>query len=162
METVRGKSILPALRAMRCGLTEVIPAELLTTFTPLELERLVCGMPKIDVAAWRQATSHEGRGGDESTLTRHAKWLWEAVEGFEPAERQHLLHFWASYTHLPHTNFRGLHFKVRFDPTLSTEHLPTAQTCFLTLRMPIYSSASQLNERLLVAIRYASNGFSFM
>ena len=76
METVRGKSILLALRAIRCGLTEVIPAELLTTFTPLELERLVCGMPKIDVAAWREATSYEGRGGDESTLTRQAVWLW--------------------------------------------------------------------------------------
>jgi hypothetical protein len=35
------------------------------------------------------------------------------VESFEPAERQHLLHFWASYTRLPHTNFQGLHFKVR-------------------------------------------------
>lgn len=161
METVRGKSIVPALRALRSGLTDVISAELLTTFTPLELERLVCGVPKIDVAAWREATSHEGRVGDESVLTRQATWLWEAVESFEAAERQRLLHFWASYTRLPHTNFQGLHFKVHFDPTLSTEHLPTAQTCFLTLRMPVYSSASQLSERLLHATRYASSGFSF-
>lgn len=162
METVHGKSILPALRALRSGLTQVIPAELLTTFTPLELERLVCGAPKIDVASWREATSHEGRGGDESMLTQQATWLWEAVEAFDPRERQKLLHFWASYTRLPHTKFQGLHFKVRFDPTLSTEHLPTAQTCFLTLRMPIYASAEQLSERLLRAIRYASSGFAFM
>jgi hypothetical protein len=52
--------------------------------------------------------------------------------------------------------------KVRFDPSLSTEHLPTAQTCFLTLRMPIYASKSQLSERLLLAISYATSGFGFM
>jgi hypothetical protein len=52
----------------------VIPGELLTTFTPLELERLACGMPDIDVAAWRGATSHEGRGAHEDVLTRHATW----------------------------------------------------------------------------------------
>ncbi|XP_042374745.1 E3 ubiquitin-protein ligase UPL1-like [Zingiber officinale] len=41
------------------------------------------------------------------------------------------------------------------------ERLPSAHTCFNQLDLPEYSSREQLEERLLLAIHEASEGFGF-
>ena len=160
MELVNGHSISEVSRAARKGLCDVIPSELLSSLSPVDLERLVCGLPKISVEAWKQATIYEPKISS-SEEERRVEWFWEAVESFTQADQALLLHFWAAYTHLPHSGFDGLNFKVRFDEKLSTDHLPMAQTCFLTLRIPRYNSAEQCAARLLHAIRTSNTGFGF-
>lgn len=44
----------------------------------------------------------------------------------------------------------------------STEKLPNASTCFNMLRLPEYESREQLRDRLLVSIRFGSEGFEFV
>jgi hypothetical protein len=132
MEYVRGGSIAEVARAARKGLCDVIPAELLSSLSAVDLERLVCGLPKISVKAWREATIYEPKVSSPEE-ERRVEWFWNAVNGFTSADQALLLHFWAAYTHLPHSGFEGLHFKIRFDEKLSTDHLPMAQTCFLTV-----------------------------
>jgi hypothetical protein len=160
MEYVRGGSIAEVARAARKGLCDVIPAELLSSLSAVDLERLVCGLPKISVKAWREATIYEPKVSSPEE-ERRVEWFWNAVNGFTSADQALLLHFWAAYTHLPHSGFEGLHFKIRFDEKLSTDHLPMAQTCFLTLRIPRYVSAEQCTTRLLHAIRTGNTGFGF-
>ena len=160
MELVQGESIDAVAQAARKGLCDVIPAELLSSLSPVDLERLVCGLPRISVEAWKKATIYEPRVSttDEE---RRVEWFWEAVTSFASTDQALLLHFWAAYTHLPHSGFDGLNFKIRFDEKLSTDHLPMAQTCFLTLRIPKYTSAEQCSQRLLHAVRTGSSGFGF-
>lgn len=43
----------------------------------------------------------------------------------------------------------------------SRERLPSAHTCFNQLDLPDYSSKEQLQERLLLAIHEANEGFGF-
>eukprot|EP00041_Stephanoeca_diplocostata_P027051 m.739153 g.739153 ORF g.739153 m.739153 type:complete len:63 (-) comp23102_c1_seq6:136-324(-) len=43
----------------------------------------------------------------------------------------------------------------------SSERLPSASTCFNLLRLPNYTSAAALRDKLLLAIRNASEGFDF-
>jgi len=160
MEFVRGGSIADVARAARKGLCDVIPAELLSSLSAVDLERLVCGLPKISVEAWREATIYEPKASSPEE-ERRVEWFWNAVNSFTSADQALLLHFWAAYTHLPHSGFEGLHFKIRFDEKLSTDHLPMAQTCFLTLRIPRYMSAEQCTTRLLHAIRTGNTGFGF-
>ena len=160
MDIVNGESIAAATEAARKGLCDVIPAELLASLSPVDLERMVCGLPKISVEAWRKATIYEPKSSSPED-ERRIEWFWEAISNFSPSDQALLLHFWAAYTHLPHSGFDGLHFKVRFDEKLSTDHLPMAQTCFLTLRIPKYVSAEQCSARLLHAVRTGSSGFGF-
>lgn len=160
MEMVHGESIEVVAQAARKGLCDVIPAELLSSLSPVDLERLVCGLPKISVEAWKKATIYEPKVTTPEE-ERRVEWFWEAITQFSSADQALLLHFWAAYTHLPHSGFEGLNFKVRFDEKLSTDHLPMAQTCFLTLKLPKYASAEQTAARLLHAVRTGSSGFGF-
>jgi len=160
MHVVDGKSCEAAMYAAREGLCDIIPPEILASLSPVDLERVVCGLPKIAVAAWKSATIYEPKitSAEEQ---RRVDWFWEAIESFTPSDQALVLHFWAAYTHLPHSGFEGLNFKVRFDEKLSTDHLPMAQTCFLTLRIPKYTSAEQCATRLLHAVRTGCTGFGF-
>lgn len=160
MDIVNGESIAAVTEATRKGLCDVIPAELLASLSPVDLERMVCGLPKISLESWKKATIYEPKA-TSSEDERRIEWFWEAVLNFSPSDQALLLHFWAAYTHLPHSGFDGLHFKIRFDEKLSTDHLPMAQTCFLTLRIPKYVSAEQCSARLLHAVRTGSSGFGF-
>jgi E3 ubiquitin-protein ligase HUWE1 len=160
MHIVNGKSCEAAMSAARAGLCDMIPSELLASLSPVDLERVVCGLPKISVAAWKSATIYEPKVSSAEEQ-RRVDWFWEAIESFTPSDQTLVLHFWAAYTHLPHSGFEGLNFKVRFDEKLTTDHLPMAQTCFLTLRVPKYTSAAQCAERLLHAVRTGYTGFGF-
>ena len=160
MEMVNGESIETVAQAARKGVCDVIPAELLSSLSPVDLERMVCGLPKISIEAWRKATIYEPKVASPEE-ERRVEWFWQAIESFSSSDQALLLHFWAAYTHLPHSGFEGLNFKVRFDDKLSTDHLPMAQTCFLTLRIPKYVSAEQFSMRLLHAVRTGSSGFGF-
>jgi len=160
MDLVNGESCEAVMHSARKGLCDVIPSELLSSLSPVDLERVVCGLPKISVEAWKIATIYEPKISTPEEQ-RRVQWFWDAIEGFTPSDQALVLHFWAAYTHLPHSGFEGLNFKIRFDEKLSTDHLPMAQTCFLTLRIPKYTSAAQCSARLLHAVRTGCTGFGF-
>ena len=53
------------VEALRCGLSDIIPAALLRGFSPADLRRAVCGVPDLDAALWRAATRHSEFGTDQ-------------------------------------------------------------------------------------------------
>ena len=153
-----GDDITLNLEAFASGFDEVIPRELLGSWECDDLELLICGMQDINVGEWKKATLYEPNQNQECA---QAKWFWEAVHSMNTEKKHSLLHFWTAFRKLPHTGFHGLRFKLRFDDQMSPKHLPMAQTCFLTLRVPKYKSFEETKARLETAISECCFGFGF-
>ena len=144
------------LAAFSSGFDEVVPRELVSSWEWEDLELLVCGLQDINVISWEQATTYEPKPPPHCTLAvtteTRARWFWDAVKSMNSEQKHALLHFWTAFRKLPHTGSRGLRFNLRFDDQKSSNHLPMAQTCFFTLRVPNYASYEETKEKLLKAI----------
>eukprot|EP00227_Mantoniella_beaufortii_P004744 CAMPEP_0197608690 /NCGR_PEP_ID=MMETSP1326-20131121/49658_1 /TAXON_ID=1155430 /ORGANISM="Genus nov. species nov., Strain RCC2288" /LENGTH=156 /DNA_ID=CAMNT_0043176945 /DNA_START=1 /DNA_END=467 /DNA_ORIENTATION=- len=79
-----------AAAAVRQGLNEVVPLNLLRVFTAPELACLLGGTADISVPEWRQNTQYAGGYTRES---KQIGWLWRLVARFTPDERTLLLKF---------------------------------------------------------------------
>jgi hypothetical protein len=42
-----------------------------------------------------------------------------------------------------------------------TDRLPSSATCFNTLKLPQYETMEELKSKLLIAIRFGNEGFTF-
>lgn len=63
----------------------------ISLFSPVEMERLVCGNPNLDFAALRGAAKYEG---GFTASSQAAVWLWElAIDVLAPAEQRMFLKF---------------------------------------------------------------------
>ena len=152
----------PQIESFLEGFFDIIPVELISIFSPAELELLICGLEDIDVDDLRENTSYEGYNASDDVIT----WFWEVVEGFSPAERSCLLHFVTSSTRVPPGGFRDLKgsqgdlkpFTIK-DAHQSSDMLPSSHTCFNHLDLPRYNSKEELSERLTIAIREGKEGF---
>ena len=97
--------------AIREGMSRVIPVPLLSVFTGLELETLVCGSPEISVDMLKSVCTYKGIGPSAPLV----KWFWEVMEGFSNTERSLFLRFVWGRTRLPRTraDFRGRDFVLQ-------------------------------------------------
>jgi E3 ubiquitin-protein ligase HUWE1 len=126
--------------------------------------RLLNGITDLPVDEWRAHTSFTG--GDHPQVEA---WFWEAVASFSQTERAGLLQFATGCSTLPPEGFSGLRgldegsnsFTVSVSAGVDEDALPTASTCFNLLKIPRYSSSQLLRAKLLLAIRYGSEGFTF-
>ena len=95
-------------------------------------------------------------------------WFWSIVRGMETQDRAALLHFATGSSRAPATGFANLlgyngaphRFRLQAVPG-GPEALPTASTCFNTLRLPQYESEEQLRSKLLLAIGEGNRGGFF-
>ena len=79
--------------------------------------------------------------------------FWEVVSHFSEEDKKKLLKFVTSCSRPPLLGFKELYPKFCIHSSGSgDEHLPTASTCMNMLKLPEYSSAETLSERLLYAI----------
>jgi hypothetical protein len=128
-----------------------------------ELQLLICGTPTIDLAGWRASTEYAG-GYTEATPV--VAWFWAAVEAMDVEQCGKLLHFCTGSTRVPATGFTNLQgyggaqhrFRISRDDR-GPGMLPTASTCFNTLRLPEYGSADELQTKLAVSLAAGLNGF---
>ena len=145
---------LPRLQALRTGLSVSLPVELLPLFSPKELEMLFCGASEIDVDMLKQVAKYSFVNPDKP----HIQYFWEVLEGFTQAQRAEFLNFCWSRSRLPLSiddflmpfKIEGEDASMRKNPDA---HLPTSQTCFFSIKLPPYSSAAVLREKLLYAIK---------
>ena len=128
-----------------------------------ELQLLLCGVATIDVDDWQASTKYEGMLNAQSDVV---VWFWAAVRSMTPEERAALLHFCTGSTRAPATGFVALmgyggqqhRFTLQGLAHEDEGRLPTAATCFNTLRLPLYQSPAALVEKLRLAVG-ASAGF---
>ncbi|KAM7262797.1 hypothetical protein ACFE04_000480 [Oxalis oulophora] len=156
------RQILPYSNAFYRGLTDIISSSWLKLFNASEFNQLLSGGNlDIDVDDLRNNTQYSG-GYTEGSRT--IKIFWEVVKGFEPEERCLLLKFVTSCSRAPLLGFKYLQpsftiHKVSCDTTLwasiggqDVDRLPSASTCYNTLKLPTYKRSSTLRAKLLYAI----------
>eukprot|EP01052_Picozoa_sp_SAG31_P022425 SAG31_NODE_1784_length_7279_cov_2.932869_2_plen_301_part_00 len=170
-------------RAFVAGFKALIPDRWLRIFsTPLQVQRLVMGdeNASIDLKALQ---AHVVYAGGYHSRHKVIKWLWQIIEDFEPEDQGRFLKFVTSVSKPPLLGFKylsppmtiryvpvdlagaeeeGFSFKHLFlGPVQKTARLPTAATCFNTLKLPAYERKQTLryvyryglfHTRLLVPI----------
>ncbi|KAH0457572.1 hypothetical protein IEQ34_012887 [Dendrobium chrysotoxum] len=160
--------MLPPANAFYSGLTDLIAPLWLRLFSANEFNQLLSGgKHDFDVDDLRSNTRYTG-GYSEGSRT--VKIFWEVVRGFMPSERCLLLKFVTSCSRSPLLGFQHLQpsftiHKVAGDvPIWATigghdvDRLPSASTCYNTLKLPAYKRHSTLRSKLLYAIT-SNTGF---
>ncbi|KAL4371494.1 hypothetical protein HN51_015998 [Arachis hypogaea] len=154
--------ILPFSNAFYRGLTDLISPSWLKLFNASEFNQLLSGGNyDIDIDDLKNNTRYTG-GYNERSKT--IKIFWEVVKGFKPDERCMLLKFVTSCSRAPLLGFKYLQpaftiHKVACDVPLWTtfggqdvDRLPSASTCYNTLKLPTYKRPGTLRTKLLYAI----------
>ena len=102
----------------------------------------MCGVATIDLDDWRGATNYLGGIGASSQTVQ---WFWSVVSQMDPAQQASLLFFSTGSSRVPAGGFAALmgysgqqqRFTLQAMPgTDEGSNLPTAATCFNTLRLP--------------------------
>ncbi|KAK1429424.1 hypothetical protein QVD17_11633 [Tagetes erecta] len=156
------RQVLPLSNAFCRGLTDLISPSWLKLFNASEFNQLLSGgNHDIDVDDLRVNTRYTG-GYSEGSRT--VKLFWEVIREFEPKERCMLMKFVTSCSRAPLLGFKHLQpsftiHKVACDLPLwasfggqDVDRLPSASTCYNTLKLPTYKRASTLRTKLLYAI----------
>ncbi|GJR59570.1 E3 ubiquitin protein ligase UPL7 isoform X1 [Tanacetum coccineum] len=168
------RQVLPLSNAFYRGLTDLISPSWLKLFNASEFNQLLSGgNHDIDVDDLRSNTKYTG-GYTEGSRT--VKLFWELLNSaaavlfltvlkeFEPKERCLLMKFVTSCSRAPLLGFKHLQpsftiHKVACDIPLwatfggqDVDRLPSASTCYNTLKLPTYKRASTLRTKLLYAI----------
>lgn len=162
------RQVLPLSNSFYRGLTDLISPSWLKLFNASEFNQLLSGgNHDIDVEDLRNNTRYTG-GYTEGSRT--VKLFWEVIAGFEPKERCMLIKFVTSCSRAPLLGFKHLQptftiHKVACDVPLwatfggqDVERLPSASTCYNTLKLPTYKRSSTLRAKLLYAIN-SNTGF---
>nr|XP_009404258.1 PREDICTED: E3 ubiquitin-protein ligase UPL1-like [Musa acuminata subsp. malaccensis] len=156
-------AIRPQINAFMEGFTELIPRDLISIFNDKELELLISGLPDIDLDDLRANTEYSGYSNASPVI----QWFWEVVQGFSKEDKARFLQFVTGTSKVPLEGFsalQGISGSQRFQIHKAygtPHHLPSAHTCFNQLDLPEYTSKEQLEERLLLAIHEANEGFGF-
>lgn len=127
------------VKAVRDGMSKVIPVPLLSLFSASQLQAMVCGSPEIPLGLLKSVATYKGIDATSSLV----QWFWEVMEEFSNQERSLFLRFVWGRTRLPRTiaDFRGRDFVLQvLDKYHPADHfLPESYTCFFLLKMPRYS-----------------------
>ncbi|GAA0152832.1 ubiquitin-protein ligase [Lithospermum erythrorhizon] len=156
-------AIRPQINAFLEGFNELISRDLISIFNDKELELLISGLPDIDLDDLRANTEYSGY----SVASPIIQWFWDVIQGFSKEDKARLLQFVTGTSKVPLEGFsalQGISGSQKFQIHKaygSPEHLPSAHTCFNQLDLPEYPSKEHLEERLLLAIHEANEGFGF-
>ncbi|XP_054777632.1 E3 ubiquitin-protein ligase UPL1-like [Prosopis cineraria] len=156
-------AIRPQINSFLEGFNELVPRELISIFNGKELELLISGLPEIDLDDLKANTEYTGY----TVASNVVQWFWEVVKTFSKEDMARLLQFVTGTSKVPLDGFKalqGISGPQRFQIHKAygaPDRLPSAHTCFNQLDIPEYTSKDQLQERLLLAIHEASEGFGF-
>ncbi len=136
------------------GLWDVIDRTWLRLFNEPELQVLISGATdgKIDVVDMRANTRYVG---GYTILDPNIRNFWSVVGGLSSKQQAELLRFVTSCERPPPLGFASMNppFTIqRVGILRDGDKLPTASTCFNTLKLPTYSNEKVLRQRLIYAI----------
>ncbi|KAL1955735.1 hypothetical protein VTO42DRAFT_8133 [Malbranchea cinnamomea] len=155
--------VKPQLEAFRAGFSQVFPYSALKAFTADELVMLFGQMEE----DWSIETLMDSIKADHgfNMDSRTVRNLLETMSQFTLQERRDFLQFVTGSPKLPIGGFKSLTpmFTVVCRPSeppyTSDDYLPSVMTCVNYLKLPDYSSAEILRERLGVAMREGQGAF---
>eukprot|EP00933_Yihiella_yeosuensis_P018975 TRINITY_DN15445_c0_g1_i1.p1 TRINITY_DN15445_c0_g1~~TRINITY_DN15445_c0_g1_i1.p1 ORF type:complete len:587 (-),score=110.87 TRINITY_DN15445_c0_g1_i1:132-1820(-) len=163
------KSVEQQLVAIKAGLAVLVSPRvensISTVFTVEELRSALGGCPRITdsiVQDWQANSVYEGGLTDSSPLIG---WFWNVVRSFSEETRSRLLAFCTGSPNPPAlgfarlSGFNGSTTRFKIVGISDDQRLPTASTCFATLRLPAYKDEETLKVKMLLAMNLAS-GFA--
>ncbi|XP_065890153.1 E3 ubiquitin-protein ligase HACE1-like [Dysidea avara] len=156
-------SIEKELEAFQNGFWEMIPVEYLRIFTPDQFSLLLSGIPTIDVDDWKDNTEYSPPSIQSSDVV---VWFWSLVRSLPEEEKALLLKFATGSPRVPVGGFAHLEgisglTKFRISFISGEDRVPEASTCFNNLKLSQYTSEQQCRDKVLIAIRFGCEGFSF-
>ncbi|KAK7194211.1 ubiquitin-protein ligase [Novymonas esmeraldas] len=150
-------------RAFCVGLRTIIDPNRLRLFDSNEVGKLFGGdeTGQIDLADWKENTVYDNPA---DVGTPQVRLFWEVVESLTREQQRMLLKFVTSMSRPPLLGFRFLAppFKVQLLAANASgaDHLPSAATCFSTLKLPPYSDYASARAKIIAAIE-ETNTFEF-
>ena len=100
------------LKSLQDGLDQIVPIKMLKKrFDEKELELVITGLAKIDVADWRNNTKYKNLSSDCELVL----WWWDIVTSLGDVERARLLQFITGSSRVPISGFSALKGKKSFD-----------------------------------------------
>eukprot|EP00540_Astrosyne_radiata_P000374 CAMPEP_0116830474 /NCGR_PEP_ID=MMETSP0418-20121206/4782_1 /TAXON_ID=1158023 /ORGANISM="Astrosyne radiata, Strain 13vi08-1A" /LENGTH=941 /DNA_ID=CAMNT_0004459579 /DNA_START=23 /DNA_END=2849 /DNA_ORIENTATION=- len=134
------------------GLSNVLPVEILSLLTGVELRDVLCGNADVDVDLLRRVVEYEGYQEEDPVVS----YFWDSLREMTAKDRKKFLQFVWARSRLPNKESEfDAPFKIQRDSSRDDDAdvaLPSASTCFFTLTLPRYSSKDVLKEKLLFAI----------
>jgi ubiquitin-protein ligase E3 C len=138
------------------GLGEIIKPSWLSMFNQSELQTLIGGdASEIDVEDLRRNTAYGGVYviGDDGLEHSTIQIFWKVLKELDDSDRRKVLKYVTSTPRAPLLGFSQLNpvFSIR-DAGSDEERLPSASTCVNLLKLPRYSTAAVLRQKLLYAV----------
>jgi len=151
------------------GFWEVVPCDLMQIFTAEELEKVMCGIPKIELKDWQDHTFYNGKLAPSHQVV---KWFWAYLETCDDKKRSQILQFITASSVVPVEGFKGLQGSRGDACPFTIENvtytragqgqglqLPKTHTCFNKLDLPLYPSEEILVKSFDTAIDVECVGF---
>ncbi|XP_032954347.1 probable E3 ubiquitin-protein ligase HECTD4 isoform X6 [Rhinolophus ferrumequinum] len=157
--------------AVRAGLGSIIPLQLLTTLSPLEMELRTCGLPYISLEFLKAHTMYQV-GLMETD--QHIEFFWGALEMFAQEELCKFIKFACNQERIPFTcpckdggpdTAHVPPYPMKIAPPDGTAGSPDSryirvETCMFMIKLPQYSSLEIMLEKLRCAIHYREDPLS--
>ncbi|CAJ0562513.1 unnamed protein product, partial [Mesorhabditis spiculigera] len=145
--------IVEQVRAFREGFDRVFPLRSLRSFTPEEVQCLISGEQS---PVWNRddiLNYTEPKLGYTRDSPGFLKFV-DVMDGLTPAERKNFLQFATGCSSLPPGGLANLHPRLTVVRKVESGDgsYPSVNTCVHYLKLPDYSTAEILRERLLTAI----------
>ncbi|KAL3856755.1 hypothetical protein ACJMK2_011476 [Sinanodonta woodiana] len=148
--------------ALRCGLATVVPLQLLTLMSPLDMELRTCGLPYVDLDFLKAHTMYQV-GLMESD--KHIEFFWNALESFSQEDLCRFIKFACNQERIPMT----CPCRVGGPDTTHVPPYPMkiappdgagppdgryirVETCMFMIKLPQYSCQEIVTQRLMYAI----------
>uniref|UniRef100_A0A8B9YQY9 HECT domain E3 ubiquitin protein ligase 4 n=1 Tax=Bos mutus grunniens TaxID=30521 RepID=A0A8B9YQY9_BOSMU len=157
--------------AVRAGLGAIIPLQLLTMLSPLEMELRTCGLPYINLEFLKAHTMYQV-GLMETD--QHIEFFWGALEMFAQEELCKFIKFACNQERIPFTcpckdggpdTAHVPPYPMKIAPPDGTAGSPDSryirvETCMFMIKLPQYSSLEIMLEKLRCAIHYREDPLS--
>ncbi|XP_075290614.1 putative E3 ubiquitin-protein ligase HECTD4 isoform X2 [Opisthocomus hoazin] len=159
------------MTAVRAGLGSIIPLQLLTALTPLEMELRTCGLPYINLEFLKAHTMYQV-GLMETD--QHIEYFWSALETFTQEELCKFIKFACNQERIPFTcpckdggpdTAHVPPYPMKIAPPDGAAGAPDSryirvETCMFMIKLPQYSSLDIMLEKLRYAIHYREDPLS--
>lgn len=134
------------IEAMRRGLLEVVPTNILPLYTWQQFEVLVCGNPSFDLDVWKANTIIR------DVPSKVVELFWKVVSSMTFKEQSGLVRFAWGRSRLPTKKTFPTQMEL-----CNAGHgavLPIAHTCFFQIELPEYETEERMRHGLLTAVNF--------
>lgn len=146
-----------AVNHIRAGLFSVVPQRACELLTWRELEQRVCGSPQLDLDLLAKHTVYAPRKFTASSPV--VVNFWRALRTFTPEEQAKFMQFAWARSRLPPASGRDATWRMKLNilEAAGAKDLPTCETCFFNVNLPMYKDFDTLFAKLQLAITHCSS-----